>query len=159
LSHRIPVYRKHEGELTIMLRLSNVRAHLRKPALWALLLAGGLALGFQWGRNFHSVAEGYTALDRPMLSEADTRSMQELNREFTALAKSTIPAVVNISTTKVTRVRGEEMPFDQYSQDPFFRHFFGPEFFRRMPNEPRQNALGSGVIIGRDGYIITNNHV
>lgn len=141
-----------------MIRLSNVRIHLRKPALWAFLLAGGLAFGFYWGRHFQSSAEGYAALDRPMLSEADTRTLQELNREFTALAKSTIPAVVNISTTKVSRVQGEEMP-DQFQQDPFFRRFFGPESFRQMPREQRQNALGSGVIVGRDGYIVTNNHV
>ena len=43
----------------------------------------------------------------------------------------------------------------------FFRRFFGEEFERRFQPEefPRQQETGSGVIVSRDGYIITNNHV
>ncbi|TKB76152.1 MAG: trypsin-like serine protease, partial [Nitrospira sp.] len=49
------------------------------------------------------------------------------------------------------------MPFD----DPFFRRFFGDEFFRRFeaPRERKERSLGSGVIVDATGLIITNNHV
>ncbi len=65
------------------------------------------------------------------------------------MLEKTMPAVVNISTTKA--VRNNPM-----LNDPFFRHFF------QRPGQPRQqrNSLGSGVIINaRKGYIVTNNHV
>ena len=68
-----------------------------------------------------------------------------------AVAKAA-PAVVNIHTAKIVRQQ------NQFFSDPMFRWFFG------IPNQSRQRkklrtSLGSGVIIGTDGYLITNNHV
>ena len=75
---------------------------------------------------------------------------------FSAIVKAVTPAVVNISTSQVTRSTESE---DPRFNDPFFRRFFGDEFFRRFGPRERQRGLGSGVIVDRSGYIVTNNHV
>ncbi len=78
---------------------------------------------------------------------------------FVAVVKAVTPAVVNISTTRTVRTQPGDM--SPLMEDPFFRQFFGEEFFKRfqVPRERRENSLGSGVIVDPSGYIVTNNHV
>jgi serine protease Do len=76
---------------------------------------------------------------------------------FAELAKKASPSVVNISTVKTVRGRGlMPMPFGQ--GDPF-RDFFERFFRDQMPRDFRQQSLGTGFIIDKQGYILTNNHV
>ncbi len=78
---------------------------------------------------------------------------------FVEVAERTIDGVVNIRTEKAVRMTQERF-FDP------FEFFFGipsqrdPRQEGRSRQEaPKQVGIGSGVIISRDGYIVTNNHV
>lgn len=64
-----------------------------------------------------------------------------------------MPSVVNIFTT----ARMSQDPHRALKNDPLFRHFFGDEI--EEEDEQPENSLGSGVIVGADGLILTNNHV
>lgn len=75
---------------------------------------------------------------------------------FADLAEELTPAVVNISTTTVMRGRNNQLPeFPEGSPfEDFFREFEGDR------ERPRQGqSLGSGFIIDKTGYVVTNNHV
>ncbi len=70
---------------------------------------------------------------------------------YSAAARKAMPSVVNIFTTKEVKVKRHPL-----MDDPIFRRFFGDQF----DNETQPaNSLGSGVIVGTEGYILTNNHV
>ncbi len=77
---------------------------------------------------------------------------------FPEIARNARPSVVNIRTVRTVkehggrfhRFRGEKHPFEE---------FFGPYFDNDSSREFKQPSLGSGIIIDREGYIVTNNHV
>src|SRR5256885_4934264 len=82
--------------------------------------------------------------------------LQAMEEAFSAVADRVTPAVVNVSTVS-------KRPTPGSGDDPErFRDYFGDEFyeryFKRRPREEPRSS-GSGVIVDRSGYILTNNHV
>ena len=68
---------------------------------------------------------------------------------YAPIVQKVTKSVVNISSTKVVKTI-----IPNFLQDPFFNQFLG-----NIPTKRIQKALGSGVVISKDGYIVTNNHV
>jgi serine protease Do len=99
----------------------------------------------------------------------------ELSNTFSQIAKQAAPSVVNISTTYLPKApvrartgkRQQVLPPDDQDQgenggmDDFLNRFFGNPFGNGVPEMPQRRgfALGSGVVVDKAGYILTNNHV
>ena len=119
-----------------------------KTLLIIIMLGGGFlfAAGFHFNPSAH----------------AKSIDIHSVPGNFSKLAEMAGPAVVNIRTVKTIKgggpvfrqfqrgPRGRENPFDD-----FFERFFG----ENVPREFKQPSLGSGFIIDKKGFVVTNNHV
>jgi serine protease Do len=121
----------------------------------SLLLGAALALPAASAR-----AEDDAAVKDPAQRLASQKEMETLYRESkirAAIVKKMSPAVVHISVEKTVKGGGTPDGPPEMFDDEFFRRFFQP---RLPPNRDfRQRGLGSGTIVDKKGFVLTNNHV
>jgi serine protease Do len=87
----------------------------------------------------------------PRAMAANLAALENRPPSFAAIAKRTMPVVVNIFTTAQRTNRGG-------SSDPI-DDFFGRLFGDATPRESSARSLGSGILISPDGEVLTNYHV
>ncbi len=92
------------------------------------------------------------------LSLSSVTHAQDVKQGFADIAAPLMPAIVNISTSKTVQNTGFPPGFEPFGD--FFEDFLGPRNRNNgAPREHKVTSLGSGFVIDKEGYIVTNHHV
>ena len=129
----------------------------RRLVIALILLACGFAAGLvitgRMRQTTDAGAQNPTVQKPQVVAPAPTAAAAALP-DFSSIAERTVPAVANISSLQV--VRRQNSPF---TNDPFLQFFFGDADDVFGPRRSVERSLGSGVVVSRDGLVLTNNHV
>lgn len=132
-----------------------MKAKLKYLSFTAGLILIGIIFGAILTSNFNIFKTSQA--QEVSISKESVDVLSRIDRAMAELTAAAKPAVVNISSQRTVTTQPIPNPF---FDDPLFRNFFGDQFNKNnKPQKYKQMGLGSGVIVGKEGYIITNNHV
>jgi serine protease Do len=137
-------------------RIHQISSWMRMSLLGGALIIAGSSAAFS--RLTHAT-EAKGAAVRLEVDDTPVQRDGKAITTFAPVVKHVAPSVVKVFTT--TKMKNQRMPW--LFDDPLFRRFFQDEGSgeegRRSLRAPKQYGLGSGVVVTKDGYILTNNHV
>ena len=126
-----------------------------KPVLAAVFTIVGLVAGLTIASTF--VFQQISYAEDAKISKEAIDILSKTNQAMSEVVSAVKPSVVNIASVKTVKAAEKQAPF---FNEPFFKRFFGDEFRNYdKPREHKRSGLGSGVIVDKKGYILTNNHV
>src|ERR1700730_7436025 len=135
-------------------------------SLLLVTLSIGIVIGTLFNTGVHAARGQAVASDASPLVVPNA---VQLGNEFTKLAKKLEPSVVYITADYTPKVatenpRGHQTPGSEEGNsddlmEPFRKFFKGGPFGNTPPHAFKQEQSGTGFIVDKNGYIITNNHV
>ena len=121
-----------------------------QPRRILLLIVIGILAGYAWWRYEHRVVQAVpgkvTLATVSKLSLDDVKVLTAIDAEYTRLVQSVVPGVVSITSSRT---------FTQLAPLTIEDLFAG----RQRTQEAKSTSLGSGVIVSKEGHILTNHHV